>query len=425
MSWEDFLSAHAWKLILLLVLLAGSGFFSGTETAMFNLTRGQLFRLSRSRHKLERFVASLMRAPQRMLNTLLLGNMLVNVAFAAFSAVMVLDLKRAGAAGYVVALASLIPLLVLILGGEVMPKMLAMALGERWALTAALPMSFVGRILLPPLWLLEKGFVSPLSNILTPRSVEKPDISAEELDALLDLSAKRGVIDRDASELLQEIIELADLRVRDVMVHRLDVIAFDADGSSQALAELFGRTRLRKIPVYERDMDHILGLIHAKRFFLNRDAPLRGLITDVSFVPEAANLERILFHFRRTHTQMAIVVDEYGGTAGLVTLKDVLEEVVGDIPDLHEADRGPAVQHITDREYSLDGDLAIHEWYDAFKMDLTGHRISTIGGFVISLLGRIPQAGDVATYRNLRFTVDSMRGRRIGQLRLELLEPPA
>ena len=119
---------------------------------------------------------------------------------------------------------------------------------------------------------------------------------------------------------------------------------------------------------------------------------------------------------------MAVVVDEYGGTAGLVTLKDILEEIVGDIPEAEQAAPGPAVEDIGDNEYLIEGDLAIHEWVDEFKMDLTGKRISTVGGFITSLLGRIPSVGDRVEYRNLAFTVESMRGRRVGKVALKLLE---
>ena len=130
----------------------------------------------------------------------------------------------------------------------------------------------------------------------------------------------------------------------------------------------------------------------------------------------------MLLQFRTREAQMAVVVDEYGGTAGVVTLQDVLEEIVGSIPDPHEAARGPAVKKLGEREYLIDANLAIHEWAEAFKTDLSPKRISTVGGFVTSLLGKIAQVGDSAVYRNLQFTVESMRGRRIAQLRLELLE---
>jgi len=417
----DFLVSHAWELLPLPFLLAGSGFFSGSETALFNLSRRQMQRLRRSRGAMGRVMAMLHDRPRRLLYLLLLGNMIVNVAYAGLSALWILSFKAAGGPGWAAALLSLAALLVLILVGEVMPKMLAYGTAERWATLAAAPVYVCGWVLVPLVWLLETVLVAPLTRIIAPHPSPPGDITAEELGALLDLSAKRGMIDRGTSELLQEIVELTDIHVSDIMVPRVDIVSYDVDAPAAGLVKLFRRTRLRKIPVYERDLDHILGVVHAKRLMLEPQAALRDLVVKVHFVPESATVERALLQFRVTGTQLAIVVDEYGGTAGLVTLEDVLEEIVGDIPGPHDAARGPAVKRISDHEYLLDGDLAVHEWTDAFGMDISDRRLSTIGGFVTSLLGRLPHEKDVATYRNLRFTVVSMRRRRVGQLRLELL----
>jgi len=415
-------AAHIWQLLPMLLLLLASGFFSGSETALFNLSRSQRHKLARSAGLTGRMIALLARRPHRALYTLLLGNMIVNVAIAALSAVQVLQLEAAGAPGWLVAVASGVPLLALIFVGEVTPKMLAYGTAERWARLAAGTVYVIGRALGPVLWLLEGALVAPLTQMIAPRRAGEPDVTAEELDALLELSAKRGVIDRSVSELLREIVELTDLRVGDIMVPRVDIVGYDVDAPAEGLAECFRRTRLRKIPVYEGDIDHVLGVVHAKRLLLEPGARLRDLVVKVPFVPETAAVERALLLFRLTRTQLAIAVDEYGGTAGLVTLEDVLEEIVGDIPDPHEAPPGPAVVRVGEREYLLEGNLAVHEWSEAFGMDLSGRRLSTVGGFVTSLLGRLPRVGDRAEYRNLRFTVESMRRRRVGRLRLELIE---
>jgi len=417
----EFVAEHAWQLAMLVVLVLSSGFFSGTETALFSLSRGQLYRL---RHSCTAGAAigSLMSKPRRVLNTLLMGNMLVNVAFATISAVMILRLEAGGAPGWAVGLASAAPLVVLILVGEVTPKMLAFVSPERWAAVAARPLAIIGQGLGPLLWVVERAVVQPLTRAAGPRGENADNISADELGALMDLSAKRGIITHDANALLQEILELTDLRVGEIMVPRVDVIAYDVDETPAGLIELFRKTHLRKIPVYEGSIDNILGVVHARRLLLNPSAPLREFLTAVPFVPEAGNVERVLLQLRLKRVQMAIVVDEYGGTAGLVTLEDVLEEIVGDIPDPRQIEEGPAVEQTADKTYLLDGDLGIHEWTDAFNMNLASRRISTIGGFVTSLLGRIGAAGDEITYRNLKFTIESMRRRRIGKLRLELLE---
>jgi putative hemolysin len=409
------------ELLAMGLLLLGSAFFSGSETALFTLTTQQRESFSQGRHVSQRMVAGLLKRPNRLLNTLLMGNMIVNIAFSATAAVLVVILEEAGHGTLVIGAASLAPLLAVILLGEVMPKMLAWSVAPRWSRLVAGPLVAIQRILLGPVWLLERTLVAPITRIIAPHPPPPRNITAEELGALMELSTHRGVIDRDAAEILQEIVELTDLRACDIMVPRVDMIAFDINRPGEELAELLRETRLRRVPIYDDNLDNILGLVHAKRILLNPDRPIRELIRPVAFLPEAADLEKLLLQFRRGAKQMAIVVDEYGGTAGLVTLEDVIEEIVGDIPDISEAGAPPEVEKRSDTEYIVGGDLAIHDWADAFDMDIDRKRISTLGGLVTTLLGRIPHTDDQVQYRNLRFTVRAMRGRRVETLRLEVL----
>ena len=419
MNWPDFLSEHALELLLMPLLLAGSAFFSASETALFSLTRAQRYRLGHG-GALGKLVNSLMARPRRVLNIVLLGNLLVNTAYAAISAVLVLDLRHRHLPPYQAGLLSLVPLVTLILVAEIAPKTLALAIGEKMAPLASTPLAVIGKIVGPLLWVMDKVFVSPLTRLIAPRAAVH-HLSADELAAMLDVSARRGVINLEVNTLLQEIVSLTDIKARDIMVPRVDMLALEVASDPAGVADLFRKTRLRRLPVYDGDLDHILGVVHAKRFLLNPGKPLRELAVKVPFVPEAANVERVLLQFRVTRTQVAIVVDEYGGTAGLVTLEDVLEEIVGDIPDPHTSGRN-LVERIGQREYMLDGDLGIHEWADVFQTELARGRISTVGGFVASMLGRLPKTGDTVIHRNLKFTVESMRGRRIEKLRLELME---
>ncbi|MFP3937246.1 MAG: hemolysin family protein [Phycisphaerae bacterium] len=419
--WGEFFATHTWQVLAMLALLGLSGFFSGTETALFSLSIGQLHRLGEGGAS-SRLVLRLMRKPRRVLNTLLLGNMLVNVAFSAVAAVLVLDLRHVGARSWQLAIATALPVVLLILGGEVTPKMIAITLAQRWSMAVAGVLAVVQKLLLPVVWILEYVCVIPLVRIIAPHSAGEPHISSKELNALLDLSAKRGIIDHDANTLLQEIVELTDIRVSEVMVPRVDMVAYDVNNPAEGLLQVFRRTHLPKVPVYDGTIDNILGVVHAKRLLLNPKAPLRELTAEIPFVPETANIERALLQFRVSRTQMAIVVDEYGGTAGLVTLEDILEEIVGDIPDPDEVRSGPAVRKLSDTEYLLDGDLSIHEWSDVFGTDITERRVSTVGGFVTRLLGRVARVGDTVSYGNLEFTVESVRRRRVGKIRLQLTD---
>jgi len=420
MNWTDFLGRHVFDLLAMLVALLLAAFINGTEAAMFSLSPGQLYRMRQSNLRPARIVGKLLQSPRRTLNTLLLANLLMTTAIAALTALIVIDLD--GQAQHALAWgASIVPLVALILLGEMAPKMLGYIVPVAWSTLAAYGVLLLAKVLAPVLWLLEKSLVNPLTRILAPRATS-PNITSDELAALLDLSARRGIIAHDASQLLQEIVQLTDLRVSDIMVPRVDMIAYDIHDSREGLVELFRSSHLRKIPVYDDQPDRILGVIYGKDLLLNHDKPLGEMVVKVPFVPETGSVERLLVQFRVTRKQMAIVVDEFGGVAGLVTLKDIVEEIVGDIPTATDGEALPPVQRMGPNQYLIDGDLPIHDLADALGIDLTTARISTVGGFMISLLGRLPKPGDEATYRNLRLVVVSTRRRRIDKLRLELTE---
>ena len=415
----EFFIRHSWDFVALGGLLLLSAIFSGTETALFLLSRGQIEKLGVS-GTTGRVAVKLLRRPNRLLNTLLLANMVVNVAFTATAAVMVIELEKTGTEKVFVIIASLVPLLGLILFGEVIPKMMAYSVAEFWGRSVAIPIFLVQQILSPILWVLENGLVQPLSKILAPRMSPAEDITVTEMSGLMGLSFQRGIIGHQTNDLLQEIIELTGVRAADVMVPRVDITAYDIDDGPEGLAKLFRETGFHKIPVYRGDLDKILGVIYSKRLLLEPQSELHNLVEPIEFLPESADLEKVLRRFRKTHKQMGIVVDEYGGTSGLITLKDVVEEIVGDFPNPRDDDRPPDVQKISDVEYLLAGDLPVREWAEAFNIKISHERVSTFGGLVTKLLGKIPQQGDTATLRNLHFTVEKMRNRRVSLVRVTL-----
>jgi putative hemolysin len=422
MTWTSYLAGHVPELLLMALLLCLSAFFNGSEAALFSLSPGQAYKMARQKGAGQK-AAWLMARPERILQALLLGNLLVTIAFFGVSSVLLHGLTSAAQAPpYVAGLLWLVPPVLIVLFGDVTPKLAALNVAERWALLAAGPLVLLRRLLSPPVRVINRGIVNPLTRLLAPRPAADANITGEELASLLDLTAQRGILDHQANALLQEILSLTDLRVADVMVPRVDVICYDVDSPPAGLVQIVKRTHLRRVPVYERDPGAMLGVVHAKRLLMQPGTPLRQLVVKVPFVPESANLERALVQLRVRRAQIAIAVDEYGGTAGIITLEDILEQIVGDLPDEHDSQEGSPVEHKGPGWYVLDGDLPVHEWAEAAGMDLGGPKVSTIGGFVTSRLGRIAAVGDEARYRNLRFKVLSMRRRRVGKLEIRLLE---
>ena len=419
----EFLAREVPHLAVLVVLLAAGAFFSGAETALFSLSRGELFNLARDDRRLSRLAASIMGQPDNVLTTVLLGTNVIHIIYFVFSTLLVVRAQRAVAGGDFWASAlALGSLLAMIIFSEILPKTVAFLMPVRLAPSAAAVLAPLGRLVRPVHRFLMAGVVNPLTRLLAPSRDADGQLTSEEMAALLALSQKRGLIGQDEAELLQEVLELTRLRAGDIMVPRVDVVAYEADGPPGGLVDLMRTTGVTKVPVFEGDLDHVIGVVYAKRLLAEPGKTVRELLAPVQFVPESAPLERVLIHFRSTRSQLAIVVDEYGGMAGLVTLEDILEEVVGDIADAREPRRAPPVQRVGPAEWLVDGDLAIHEWADAFPTDLRGARFSTVGGFVVSLLGQIPQVGQTARDRNVTFIVEAVRGRRIATLRVRLEE---
>ena len=423
MTISQFLLAEYGQLLVLLALLAAGAFFSGAETALFSLSRGQLYQLAHAGGRLPRLAADLMRRPDNVLTTVLLGTNIVRILYFVWSSLLVIRLRAAVAYGATWALLMAVAsLLGVIIFSEILPKTICFLAARPVAPLAAPLLAAMGWAISPVRRLLMAVLVGPLTRLLAPVRGRRGDLSAEEIGSLLALSEERGLIGPEQTELLKEVVELSDLRAADIMVPRVDVVAHEMDRPLDGLIERIRQNRITKIPVYEGDLDHIVGVVYAKRLLAETGKPLRELLAPPQFVPEAASLERVLLQFRATRNPLAVVVDEYGGTAGIVTLEDVLEEIVGEIVEEGDAERGPAVQRVGPGQWLVDGNLPIHEWAEAFGVDLAAVRFSTVGGFVISLLGHIPGVDAQATYRNVTFTVEAVRRRRISLLRVQVEE---
>ena len=416
-------------LATMLLLLGASAYFSACETALFNLSREQIRRFRASKSPFRQLAARLMDDPRHVLVTVLFGNMVVNTAFFVMGVELIAEIRRLhpeAAAVWVAAIGVLVPLVVIVLG-EIIPKSVAAALPERFAPLAGLPLTALGYVARPVRIVLGYAFVVPIARLMTGRRhVEHSFVTTDELQAIIEVAAREGAVSVQESDMLADVLDLGQLRVREVMTPRVEIIGCDLITPMPIVLTVFRRTRHSKILVYEDDMDHIAGVVYAKTAFLSPDRPLAELIRPVYYVPETKPVEGLLKDFRARKIQFAVVVDEYGGVAGLVTLEDCLEQIVGEIQS--EADRaaGDPVQRVGEAEYLLAGDLSIRSWADSFDLEVPedGGRYSTIAGFVTALLGRMPKPGDAVKWRNLRFIVEEVEHRRVTRVRLKLLEPP-
>lgn len=414
-------------LIALPVLLVGSALFSGSETALFSLSAHQQSRLSQSKRPGAIAASTLLSETRALLVTLLVGNMIINVLYFTLSTVL-MDrwlaaevINSSGAAGIAFA-----TLLGVILFGEVLPKQVAAQRAYTWSSLIGVPLLGIHRLIAPLRIVAEHAVITPLARLIAPSS-RPPELSAEELEIMLGMSRDRGIIDEDEQYLLRHVLELGQIKVRDVMVPRVDIHGHDLSNSVEQLLDLARETRLRYLPVYENSLDHIKGVVLTRELLINPPddrQKLQAMIRPVYFTPELAQADNLLANLRNRGSTFAIVVDEYGGTAGLVTLEDVVEHFIGDIPGAYERDGQALVEPLSKGVYRVGADLAVHDWVDWFgrnpAMQKAAAGASTLGGVVLGLLGRAPVEGDEVTLGNMVLTVDEVQGRRIKSVRVEL-----
>ncbi|MFQ6034879.1 MAG: hemolysin family protein [Sedimentisphaerales bacterium] len=400
----------------MLLLLGGSAFFSGSETAFFNLSRRQIKLLQESRHRLQNMAAKLLSKPGQLLNCLLFGNMTVNVLFYAVASILAIRVKEQSGLT-AAATTAFVAFVVLVLFGEILPKSLAYANSRYFSITAALPVFLMLKIFVPFSFVFKFFILEPVLRVLLGPARLPKVITPDEFKLLIETIRRQELITTDESKLLTEVIELGFLKVRHVMRPRVDLIACAVTDSAQAASELMLKNHLTKLPVYVRTIDNIIGVVHLRQLFLRPGVSLDRIVQRIHFVPEQKTVESLLEFFRKSGTDMAIVVDEYGGIAGSVRLEDIAEEFFGRI---EFAEGIEPIQQIGPFQYRLAGNLAAGDWAEVLGIDLAETRVSTIGGLVTALLDKIPESNDTAYLGNLKFTVEKVHRHRIETVILTL-----
>lgn len=411
-------SADIPLLLILPVAVICSAAFSGSETALFGLRAHERHDLAGQSDAVSRAATTLLANPRMLLITLLLGNMTVNVVYFVVSSVLLLRIDPSTSSPAVGLAASVVLLAVIILFGEVMPKLVAARHSRMWVRLAAVPLLGLHGFLAPLRLPLSRFVIEPLIRLgVSPGRLLA--ISHDELDSLLEISRDADVIDRDEYELLSDIVRLSRQTTRDIMTPRVRMGAFPLDIGRAQLLEAVRQSRLPRVPIYDGSLDMIVGVLNLRRFMLDQSLTVRKAMDPPTFVPELATLDRLLDHFRTTQTRLAMVVDEFGQTTGLVTLDDVMSELYGRAAE-HAADQH-LVMLIGIGRWLIDGDLNIHDFADAFMIDLESPRVSTVAGLVSHELERVPKVGDSVVVGAYRLMVRSVRRSRAVSLEVEAI----
>lgn len=415
----EFLHGYWLTLLGMVLLLFCSAFFSGTETALFSLSRDQVKDLREHGRHVDRLLVLLRDNPSGLLVAILFGNLVVNILFFCMSAVLALNVSaQYGEWGQ--AIVGFSVLVVVILAGEILPKALGISFPERIVKLNSPLLSFWFHFMGPVRIVLEA-----ITRKMEPAEEHDNRIDSNELRMLIEVTHHDPTFGRQEKAIVEDIVNLPEIRLREIMVPRVKQLFRRADApAGEALAEA-AEQELELIPIYEEDEDNIVGIVEVRDLFVNSDPgkPLIFFSQPVRFVPETRRADVMLREFLADGLRMVCVVDEYGGLAGTIVMEDLLEEVVGEFDATEES----PVEQLGETTYRLKGNLGIREWRSLFVGFLPDEvmrdlALDTLSGLVVSLLKRLPAVGDRVEVGNLRFTVEQVRSNRIETVVLELIQ---
>lgn len=405
------------SILAMAVCIILSGYFSATETAFSSLNKTRLKAMVEKGNRRAELALQLSENYDKLISTILIGNNIVNIAVASIGTILFVDLlgQEMGAT-----VSTAVVTVVVLIFGEITPKSLAKDFPERFAL-------FSAPILKGMIW-----FFTPLNFIFSLwkklvnklfRTAGDSKMSPEELRLLLDEVQQEGCLDENEGQLLKNALEFGDLEAQDILTHRVDLEGVRVDADKAEIAEVFDRTRFSRILVYEQTMDKIVGIVHQKDFYTGgtaTDRPLREIMTPPLFIHQTENIDDLLQLMRSAKAQIAVVVDEYGGTLGIVTMEDILEELVGEIWDEHDEVEEP-IRSLGAGTYLVSGTLSLDDFCDHFHIKSDADSVS-VGGWVMDVLERIPEEGERFVYQTLDITVCRVEEHRVETIRVTISE---
>ncbi|KUL05573.1 MAG: hypothetical protein XE10_0138 [Methanoculleus marisnigri] len=407
------------EIALFLICLLLSGFFSSSEVALISITRAKVRALLNQSRKGATALDTLKRSTDTLLITILIGNNIVNVAAASLATAIAIGIY--GDVG--IGIATGVTVILMLIFGEIGPKMYASRHVEEFALRVAVPILYLSKVLYPVLWVSDriKG------QFAFRPGVSEPVVTEEEIKEWIDVGEEEGTIEEEERDMLYSVLRFGDTTVREVMTSRVDVVMIEDTATLDSALSIFNETGFSRIPIYHEQIDNVVGLLNVKDIFAavfrqQMSATIRSLMYEPYFVPESKKIDELLKELQVKKQHMAVVLDEYGSFAGIVTVEDMLEELVGEIMDEFDEEE-PEVQEIEEGVYLVDA----RAWVEHLNEDLhlalpLTDSYESLGGLVIDRLGHIPRRGEVVKIEesNTTLVVMQMRGRRIVKVKLIL-----
>lgn len=406
-----------WQIIVLIILLVLSGFFSMSETALMALSKIRIRHMVEDGVKGAKLVEKLTQDPNKLLGAILIGNNIVNIL--ASSLATTLFVNAFGASG--VGIATAVMTVLVLIFGEITPKSIAKQKSEQVALKVSKPISIIVKLFKPFIGIftfISSGFIRLLGG--NPKASE-PFITEEELRTMVGVSEEEGVLEDVEKEMIFNVFDFADSQAKDVMVQRVNIVAVDSDATYEEVLEIIKKEQFSRIPVYNQTIDDIIGMLYVKDLIIAGQNKDNFKVTDYMREPyytfEFKKIKELFNEMKKTRNHISVVLDEYGGTVGIVTIEDLIEEVFGDIEDEYD-DYNNEIEVIKEDEYVVDGSSKLDDISELIGVNMESEEFDSIGGLIIGELGRFPENKEEVNISNIRFVVEEVDKNRIKKVRI-------
>ncbi|MDO4294631.1 MAG: hemolysin family protein [bacterium] len=411
--------ASAIRILVLLVLLFLSAFFSSSETALMTVNKIRMRNLAEDGDKAAIRVLQVTDDPAKMLSAILIGNNIVNLSASSLATVLATELYGKQWIG----LATGILTLLILVFGEITPKTMATVSAERLSFTAAKVIWPMMNLLTPVIYLVNLFSKGVLFLLRVDVNKKQDAITEDELRTIVEVSHEEGVIESEEKKMINNVFDFGDSVAKDVMVPRIDMVFVDAEASYEEMMELVREEKYTRYPVFEESTDNVIGIINVKDLLvmdeeMRQDFSVKKILREPLYTYEYKKVVELMLEMRKAQNNIVIVLDEYGATAGLITLEDMLEEIVGEIRDEYDEDEEEDLVAVSDKEYIIEGSMKLDDLNEELNLDLESEDYDSIGGLVIGLLDHLPTEGETVDYKNLHIAVEKVDKNRIDKIHL-------
>ncbi len=410
------------QFIILIVLIVLSSFFSSAETALTTVSQHKLRALMEEGNRRAAKVIRITDNSGKLLSAILIGNNIVNISASSLATVLFTKLYGSHAAGITTGVLTLVVLIF----GEITPKTVAKIHNVKLALAYVDIIAFLMWVLTPVIWVLDLVCAGIFKLFGIDQNVEET-MTEGELRAIVNVSHEEGIIEGEEKEMITNVVDFGDSLAKDVMIPRVDMVFISVEDSVQDILDIYMTEQYTRLPVYEETKDNVIGILHVKDFFFyyathkDEEFNIREILRDPFFTYEYQKTSDLMNEMRKNPLSIAIVLDEYGVTAGLVTLEDLIEEIVGEIRDEYDDEERETVRQLEENVYEVDGSMNLEDLNDILGLEIHSEDYDSVGGHMIELLDHLPEEGEMAEEQNIKYTVKIIDKNRIEKLLVEIL----